>query len=404
MLSMHTSPLVQPGAGDSGGMNVYVRELVSALAQAGVDSTTYVRRWRARPARRGGRRARLPGRPHRRRPTRPPQGGLCRRRRRSSPPASSTTSTHPRRRRPHPRQLLAVGRGRPPASSTSSDLPLVCTFHTLARVKAEGGDAEPAWRELAEMEIIGCADAICVSCTEEERSSAGCTATRRGGSRSWRRASSTPSSRPVTARGPRRAGPRPRGPIPVLLFVGRIQPLKGVDVAVRALAALGRPDAVAGHRRRRQRSRRRRRGREAGRARRRARPHRAGPLRAAAAPPPAVQLLPRPPTSCWCRAGRRASASSPWRRRRAGRRSWPRRVGGLLTLVDHGHTGFLVAGPRPRGLRRLHRRDPRQRPAGGGDGRARGRSARSATRGRSPRRGCAALYGDLTVGALVDCT
>ena len=30
---------------------------------------------------------------------------------------------------------------------------------------------------------------------------------------------------------------------PVLLFVGRIQPLKGVDVAVRALAALGRRDA-----------------------------------------------------------------------------------------------------------------------------------------------------------------
>ena len=45
MLSLHTSPLAQPGTGDSGGMNVYVRELVSALAQAGVDCTTYVRRW-----------------------------------------------------------------------------------------------------------------------------------------------------------------------------------------------------------------------------------------------------------------------------------------------------------------------------------------------------------------------
>ena len=43
MLSLHTSPLAQPGAGDSGGMNVYVRELVSALAQAGVDCTTYTR-------------------------------------------------------------------------------------------------------------------------------------------------------------------------------------------------------------------------------------------------------------------------------------------------------------------------------------------------------------------------
>jgi len=41
VLSLHTSPLVQPGVGDSGGMNVYVRELVSSLAQAGVRSTVY---------------------------------------------------------------------------------------------------------------------------------------------------------------------------------------------------------------------------------------------------------------------------------------------------------------------------------------------------------------------------
>ena len=45
MLSMHSSPLAQPGIGDGGGMNVYVRELSSALAQAGIDTTTYVRRW-----------------------------------------------------------------------------------------------------------------------------------------------------------------------------------------------------------------------------------------------------------------------------------------------------------------------------------------------------------------------
>ena len=36
MLSVHTSPLAQPGTGDGGGMNVYVRALGSALARAGV--------------------------------------------------------------------------------------------------------------------------------------------------------------------------------------------------------------------------------------------------------------------------------------------------------------------------------------------------------------------------------
>ena len=30
IISLHTSPLAQPGTGDSGGMNVYVRELASA--------------------------------------------------------------------------------------------------------------------------------------------------------------------------------------------------------------------------------------------------------------------------------------------------------------------------------------------------------------------------------------
>ena len=44
VLSMHTSPLVQPGTGDGGGMNVYVREVVSALAQAGGQPTVFTRR------------------------------------------------------------------------------------------------------------------------------------------------------------------------------------------------------------------------------------------------------------------------------------------------------------------------------------------------------------------------
>src|SRR5437588_175236 len=40
---MHTSPLAQPGTGDGGGMNVYVRELAAALARAGVAADVYTR-------------------------------------------------------------------------------------------------------------------------------------------------------------------------------------------------------------------------------------------------------------------------------------------------------------------------------------------------------------------------
>src|SRR5690606_8808121 len=43
------------------------------------------------------------------------------------------------------------------------DLPLVATFHTLARVKAHAGDVEPEARERAEATVIGCCDAICAS-------------------------------------------------------------------------------------------------------------------------------------------------------------------------------------------------------------------------------------------------
>src|ERR1039458_43442 len=45
VLSMHTSPLAQPGTGDGGGMNVYVRELSSALARGGVTCDVYTQRW-----------------------------------------------------------------------------------------------------------------------------------------------------------------------------------------------------------------------------------------------------------------------------------------------------------------------------------------------------------------------
>ncbi|HXW34077.1 MAG TPA: glycosyltransferase, partial [Acidimicrobiales bacterium] len=45
VLSLHTSPLAQPGTGDGGGMNVYVRELSTALARAGVECDVYTRAW-----------------------------------------------------------------------------------------------------------------------------------------------------------------------------------------------------------------------------------------------------------------------------------------------------------------------------------------------------------------------
>ncbi len=239
MLSLHTSPLAQPGSGDSGGMNVYVRELVSALAQAGVDCTTYTRA--SRPGlpevvqvEPGHRVVHLPAGPFDLAKEDLPHvvdefGDAVIDHLKNGPGADVVHANY---------WLSGLVAHR---VKHELELPFVSTFHTLARVKAEGGDPEPAWRERAEAEIINCADAICVSCTEEESQ--------------FRRLYGNPQGRieivapgvehaffaPGDKRGARHALGFGAGPM--LLFVGRIQPLKGLDVAVRALAELRRPDA-----------------------------------------------------------------------------------------------------------------------------------------------------------------
>ena len=43
MISMHTSPLEQPGTGDAGGMNVYVHNTATQLARKGVAVDVFTR-------------------------------------------------------------------------------------------------------------------------------------------------------------------------------------------------------------------------------------------------------------------------------------------------------------------------------------------------------------------------
>ena len=43
VVSLHTSPLDQPGTGDSGGMNVFIRQAAERLGELGVDVDVFTR-------------------------------------------------------------------------------------------------------------------------------------------------------------------------------------------------------------------------------------------------------------------------------------------------------------------------------------------------------------------------
>jgi D-inositol-3-phosphate glycosyltransferase len=122
------------------------------------------------------------------------------------------------------------------------DRPLVATFHTLARVKAEAGfDDEPEQRARLEHEVIDCADLMLASTAEERVQLADLY-----GAEPSRIEIVPPGVDHSMFRPSRGEGAALRARLgledrPLLLFVGRIQPLKGVDVAIRALALLDDP-------------------------------------------------------------------------------------------------------------------------------------------------------------------
>jgi D-inositol-3-phosphate glycosyltransferase len=226
--------LAQPGTGDSGGMNVYVRELVASLAQAGVHSTVYVRRWRddlpdvvdVEP---GFRVVHVPAGP-----LDLPKELLPEVVDEYTAAVRAHLGDEGGVQAIHANYWLSGVAGH--QLKHELDLPLVSTFHTLARVKAVTGEVEPQRRVDAETSVIGCSDAILASCTAEAEQLV--------------ELYDAPAERieivppgvdhaffsPGDRRGARDA--LGLGEHPVLLFVGRIQPLKGLTVAIESLALL----------------------------------------------------------------------------------------------------------------------------------------------------------------------
>jgi D-inositol-3-phosphate glycosyltransferase len=241
VISLHSSPLTQPGSGDSGGMNVYVRELVASLAQAGVACDVYVRAWAPDlpptvDVESGLRVVHVPaGPPELAKEHLPDVVGEFADRVRAHIEAESDTDAI------HANYWLSGVAGH--ALKHFLDIPLVCTFHTLARVKADTGDPEPARRIQAELDTIRCSDGILANSAAE----ADQLIQFYGADRHRIEIAPPGVDHAFFSPGDRRGARTALGldpDRPVLLFVGRIQPLKGLDVAVGALEALRNREAV----------------------------------------------------------------------------------------------------------------------------------------------------------------
>jgi D-inositol-3-phosphate glycosyltransferase len=238
-LSVHTSPLEQPGMGDAGGMNVYIVETAKRLADVGIEVDIFTRATS-----------------------------------RDLPPtielAPGVTVRHviagPSQDLPKedlPAQLCAFTSGVLRADESSGydivhshywlsgqvgwlakerwQVPLVHSMHTMARVKnqllADGDTPEPMSRIIGEAQVVDAADRLVANTAEEASQLV-----------SLYRADA---DRVVTVPpgvdldvfrpGAQHATRRRLGiaaDAAVLLFVGRIQPLKAPDVLLRAAADL----------------------------------------------------------------------------------------------------------------------------------------------------------------------
>lgn len=236
VLSYHTSPLAQPGTGDGGGMNVYVRELSSALARLGHEVDVYTRR--DTPAARDVVQVEPGFRVHN--VTAGPAASLHR----TELPnyvdefTDSVATLFRCNGAPdalHANYWLSGLSGHRLKHELS--IPLIMTFHTLERVKANHFEGESEERAQQEAALFTCADAVLASCEVEAEQFVDFY-------------NADPARVHIVPLGVEHAffspGYRPQArhalgidpDATMLLFVGRLQALKGVDLALETLIEL----------------------------------------------------------------------------------------------------------------------------------------------------------------------
>ena len=242
MVSVHTSPLDQPGTGDAGGMNVYVLELSRRLAAAGIEVDIFTRATSSRAA-----------------PVVEVGAGIRVRNIHAGPFEGLGKGELPGQLCTFAREVLRTEAGLPlghydmvhshywlsgQVGALARDrwgVPLVHTMHTMAKVKndalASGDVPEPAARIIGEEQVVEAADMLIASTDLEAEQLVS-------------RYDADPGRVAVVHPGVDLNVFRPRDthtarerlglPLDahVVLFAGRLQPLKAPDVLLRAIAGL----------------------------------------------------------------------------------------------------------------------------------------------------------------------
>jgi D-inositol-3-phosphate glycosyltransferase len=246
MISLHTSPLDQPGTGDAGGMNVYVLELSKRLAQRGVEVEIYTRATSSA----------LP-------PTVEAAPGVRVHHVMAGPFEGLDKSELPSQLCMFARDLLRAEAGHErghfdlihshywlsgQVGALLRDrwsVPLVHTMHTMAKVKnaqlADGDTPEPPARVVGEEQVVDAADMLLANTLAEAEQLIDLYDAEPS------RVQTVPPGVDLTLFRPRpQAEARQRLGLPVdavvPTFVGRLQPLKAPDVLLKAVARLAASD------------------------------------------------------------------------------------------------------------------------------------------------------------------
>jgi D-inositol-3-phosphate glycosyltransferase len=242
MISLHTSPLDQPGTGDAGGMNVYVLELARRLGHHGVAVDIFTRATSSQQlpvvdAFDGVSVRHIPAGPYEGLTKAELPGQLCT----FAREVLRTEAAHPLGHYDvvHSHYWLSGQVGA--LARDRWGVPLVHSMHTMAKVKndalAEGDAPEPTARVIGEEQVVAAADVLIANTDLEAKQLINFYDADPGRVEVVHPGVDLRLFRPRPQAEARAALGLPADAA-VLLFAGRIQPLKAPDVLLRAVAVL----------------------------------------------------------------------------------------------------------------------------------------------------------------------